>query len=82
MLAQRRRQSPNITSALGECIVLSGVSGAGMASVTRITMQRSVNTVQSPNAVSMSGQRRRLWVNIETVLGECHMFAQSIQQTQ
>ena len=40
------------------------------------------NTVQSPKAVSMTGQRRRLWVNIETALGECHVFARSIQQTQ
>ena len=38
-----------------------------------ITVQQSDNTVQSPNAVSMSGQRRRLWVNIETELGECHV---------
>ena len=30
MLAQRRRRWPIITSALGQCIVLSGVSGAGM----------------------------------------------------
>ena len=34
------------------------------------------------NAVSMSGQRRRLWFNIETALDECHVFVQSIQQTQ
>ena len=40
----------------------------------------SENTVQSPNAVSMTGQRRRLWVNIATVLVECHVFAQSIHQ--
>ena len=46
-----------------------------MESVTHIVtpMQESENTVQSPiDAVSMSGQRRRLWVDIETVLGECH----------
>ena len=82
ILAQRRRRWPIITSALGQCIVLSGVSGAGMESVTRITMQRFENTVQSPNAVPISGQRRRLWFNIETTLSESHMFAQSIQQTQ
>ena len=80
MLAQRRSRWPSITSALGQCIVLSGVYGAGMESVTRITMQQSENTVQSPNAVPMSGQRQRLWVNIETALGECHVFAQSKQQ--
>ena len=45
---------------------LSGVSGAGILKVTSI-MQQSEKTVQSPNAVLMTGQRRRLWVNIETV---------------
>ena len=37
--------------------MLSGVFSAGMESVTRIVipMQQSENTVQSPNAVSMSG---------------------------
>ena len=59
MLAQRYRRWPSITSALGQRIVLSGVFGAGMESVTRITMQQSENTVRSPNAVSMSDQRRR-----------------------
>ena len=48
-----------------------------MECVTRI-VQQSENTVQSPNAVSMTGQRRRLWVNIETALSECHVFDQSI----
>ena len=37
-------------------------------------MQHSKTTVQSPNVVSMPGQRRRLWVNIETVLIEWHLF--------
>ena len=36
MLAQRRRRWPSITSALGQCIVLSGVSGSGMGSITSI----------------------------------------------
>ena len=44
-------------------------------------MQQSEKTVQSPNAVLMTGQRRRLWVYIETVLVEWHVFAHSIQQT-
>ena len=43
-------------------------------------------TAQSPNAVAMLCQRQRLWVNIETALGECRVFAnllaQSIQLTQ
>ena len=59
MLVQRRKRWPSITLALGQCIVLAGVYGAGMESVTRV-MQQSENTVQSPNAVSMTGQRRRL----------------------
>ena len=33
------------------------------------------NTMHSPNAVSMFGQRRRRWANIETALGECLVFA-------
>ena len=61
--------------------MLSVVSGVGMEIKARI-MQQSENSVQSPNAVAMMGQRRRLWVNIETALSECHVFAQSIQQTQ
>ena len=69
MLVRHRRRWPSITSALGQCIVSSGVSGAGMKSVTRIIRPQSENTVQSPNAFSMSCQRRRLWVNIETALG-------------
>ena len=43
MLAQRRRPWPSITSVLGQCIVLSGASGAGMESVTRI-VNRCFNT--------------------------------------
>ena len=62
----------------GQCIVLSSGSGAGILKVASI-MQQSEMTVQSPNAVSMTVQRRRLWVNIETALVECHV-AQSIQQ--
>ena len=69
MFAQRRRRWPSITLALGQCIVFSGVSDAGILKVTSI-MQQSEKTVQSPNAVSIKGQRRRLWVNIETVLVE------------
>ena len=45
MLAQRCRRWPSITSAFGQCTVLSGVPGAGIESVTRITMQKSANTV-------------------------------------
>ena len=78
MLAQRRRRCPNITSELGQCIVLFGVSVAGMS--YRHQHYAAVRK-QSPNSVSMTGQRRRLWVNIDTALVKCHVFAQSIQQT-
>ena len=44
-------------------------------------MKQSENTVQSPYAVSMTGQRRRLWGSIETTLVECLVFVQSIQYT-
>ena len=46
-------------------------------SVTRIAMLQYIpaNTGISPNAVSMLGQRRRLWVNIKTALGECLVIA-------
>ena len=44
-------------------------------------MQQSQNMVQSPNAVPMTDQLRRLWANIETALVEFHMFAHSLQQT-
>ena len=33
------------------------------------------NTGHSLNAVSMLGQRRRRWANIETVLSECPVFS-------
>ena len=87
MLAQRRRQWPRNTQVLCQCICyLGSVSSAGMESVTYIAIQQSPNTVQSPNAVSIPGQRRRLWVKIKTALGEWHVYAdvltQSIQQTQ
>ena len=48
MLAQLRRWWISITSVLGQCIVLSGVSGAGMESVTRITLLQSENTYNHP----------------------------------
>ena len=38
-------------------------------------MQQSQKTVQTSNAASMTGQRRRLWVNIETALVDSHVFA-------
>ena len=33
------------------------------------------NTGHSPDAVSMLSHRRRRWVNIETAMGECPVFA-------
>ena len=45
-------------------------------------MKQLEHTVQSPIAVSMMGQRQRLWVDIETAFVECHVFGKSMQQTQ
>ena len=79
MFTQRRRRWPSVTLALVQCIKLSGVSGAGMESVTRKTMQQSQNTVQSSNAVSSvedcGSTLEQHWVNVTC-------FAQSIQHTQ
>ena len=80
VLAQLRRQWPSITSAFSQFIVLSAVCGDEIVPIVT-PMQQSENTVQSPNAVSILGLRQSLCVNIETALGECHVFAQSIQQT-
>ena len=61
-----------------------------LESVTGIAMRQYPSKHgQSPKAISMSGQRRKLWFNIEIALGEWHVFddhddvlAQNIQQTQ
>ena len=67
MLAQRRRRWPSITLGLDQFIVLSGVSGM----LKRQQHNGAIrNAVQSPNGVLITGQQRRLWVNIETAL-EC-----------
>ena len=80
MLAQRHRWWPSIAAALGRCIVLSGVSGAGM-----------LNRHQHNAALGKHGTITQCcfnegasvedWVNIETALVECHVISQSIQQT-
>ena len=76
-----------MTSASGQCMnyLGSGFSGDGVGK-RHPHRNAPSNTRQSPNAVSMLGQRQRLWVNIETASGECHVFvdvlAQSIHQTQ
>ena len=62
LLAQRRRRWPSITSALGQCIVFSEKWPFWWQGTVR------ANAGQSPNSVSMLGQRRKLWVNIETAL--------------
>ena len=42
----------------------------GEKGVTRIAVRAHTN-----KSVSMLDQRRRLWVNIETALGKCHVLA-------
>ena len=79
MLAQRHRRWPSIKSALGQYV--SYYLGSGFwrredESVIRIGMPQlhSANTGQLPNAVSMSGQRRRHWAIIKTALGKWNIF--------
>ena len=57
--------------------MMTMVSVSGISLVSRKYMYTlcSANTGHSPNAVSMLGQRRRRWANIETALGECPVFA-------
>ena len=57
MLAQRRRRWPSITSALGQCIVLSGVSDPLMLKLSQHNAAIRKH-VQSPNAVSMTVERQ------------------------
>ena len=60
--------------------MLSGVPGAEMLKRRQHNAAvRKHGTIT--NAVSMTGQPQRLWVNTETALVECHVFAQSVQQT-
>ena len=40
------------------------------------------NTRHSPDAVSMLGQRRRRWTNIETAMGECRVIAYDVTTPQ
>ena len=53
----------------------------GIGPMYRVTWCFWRRDVKSRNVVSMTGQRQRLWVKIETALVEIHVFAQSIQQT-
>ena len=67
---------PSITSQLGPTYhVIRAVAflATGKQRLTRIAVQS--NTGQSDNAVLMLVQRQRLWVSIETALGEFHVFA-------
>ena len=71
MFAQRHRRWPSITLAWRR---------GREASPAWQSRSTPANTGESPNAVSMLGQRRRLLVNIETELGECHVFADAQRQ--
>ena len=63
MLAQRRKWWPSITSALGQCIVLSGVSGAGILKVTS-RMQQSEMLFQLRASVEDCGSTlKQYWLN-------------------
>ena len=77
MLAQRPDGGPSLHQHWANVLCYLG---SGMRRVERHPIAILDNTGQSPNAVPMLGQRRRLWVNIETALGECHVFADVLAQ--
>ena len=45
-----------------------------------VQVNTSDHPMQSPNAVSVSSQRRSRWAVIETLLGKWHVFPWGIQQ--
>ena len=84
MSAQRRRRWPNSISQLGQCIVLSGsgISGDKASPAWQSEQTQDNHPILFQSWASVEDC---LWVNIETALGECHVFAdvaQSIHQTQ
>ena len=77
MLAQQHRRWPSITSALGQRIVLHGVSEI----LKRHQHNRAFRKHGKITEYSFNdGPASKTVVNIETSLVECHVFAQSIQQ--
>ena len=66
-LGQCRRQWANIVPEL--------VSLSLQAVCRESQRQLGFDTGYSPKTVSILGQRRKRWANIETALGECHVFA-------
>ena len=62
-LQANMRRWPNAGPMLAHCL-------------RRWTSMTPANTEQSPDVVSMAGQRQRRWANIETVLGEWHVFGE------
>ena len=81
MLGHCQRRWANNKTALGQRLVLAG-SLRRANKTTHISqgrfMYNSENTVHSPDAVSVLGQRRRRWASIETELGEFPVFAGNI----
>ena len=76
MSVQRCRRWPSIILALGQCILSSGVSGAG-----KLKGHQQNAALRKHGTITQYyfNERRRLWVNIETALVECHVLARSIQ---
>ena len=77
MLAQRPDGGPSLHQQWANVLCYMGRCTRG---VERHPITILDNTGQSPDAVPMLGQRQRLWVNIETELGECHVFADVLAQ--
>ena len=61
MLAERHRWWPSITSALGQCIVLSGVPCAGILMVTSI-IQQSEKTLRA-SVEDCGSTLKQYWLN-------------------
>ena len=81
MSVQRRRRWPSITSALGQCIVLSGVSCAEI-----LKRHQHYAAVRRHGTITQccfnDGPASKTVGQHETELIECHVFAQNIQETQ
>ena len=80
MLAHRLRRSPNISQQSLNASCLLQIDSQQIRDIDPIPAQCWTNAIpaytrHSPNAVSMLGHRLRRWLNIETALVECPVFA-------
>ena len=82
MLAQRHRRCSQHYISIGSIyrvIPVVAFLAMGGGKCHPHAMPSLTKQGQSPNVVSMLDQRRIRWANIETVLGEWHVFAGEIR---